>query len=189
MFRRQRMSGWKNLWSSIKMRKYYWRPYMQMSCWLHSREWRMSGHRWMLARCLPMCEILHKMSESYRILYLWMSWRIFTWRKYPKWMSGSWWMRKRWSLRFRCRLFQLPRSGLLTPLLQLQRFRCKFSEIRFFTYLPWMKFFKIWLKLLKFDSLHDCILQSKSGIFIIFIENHWVVIFQLYNYHFTQKNP
>ena len=46
-------------------------------------------------------------------------------------------------------------SAFSTPLLQSQHLCCKFRKIRFFTYLPWMEFFEIWRKLLKFDSLHD----------------------------------
>ena len=60
--------------------------------------------------------------------------------------------------------------GPLTPLLQLQRFRCKFPKIRFFTYLPWMKFFKIWRKLLKFDCLH----HYQYFILIFLSDKTWV---------------
>ena len=53
---------------------------------------------------------------------------------------------------------------VLTPLLQLQHFCCKFPKILFFTYLPGMEFFKIWSKPLKFDSLHNYqYLISKIG--------------------------
>ena len=51
------------------------------------------------------------------------------------------------------KLLNLAWNFSLTPLLQLQLFRCKFPKIRFWTYLPWIEFFKIWRKLLKFDSL------------------------------------